>query len=136
MDEFSNTQSTAPTAPDGPIIDTGWQLPATLSQLVTADCPELLAELIDAFTTDTRSRLQKARSAVAEWDLLSLCRQIHTIKGGALQIGAKTLASMCRDLEVTIPEMSKEQLDEQITRLSAAFQQVCEAMNRFQSQIS
>jgi HPt (histidine-containing phosphotransfer) domain-containing protein len=134
MDHFSTASErqgeSLPTLPDQD-RSPDWQLPAPLAELAAADSGELVSELIGAFTSDTRSRLHNARKAAALGDFASVRREAHTIKGGALQLGADNVATICRELEIKSYDVSVQQLEDQLARLSAAFIDVCVAMSRF-----
>jgi len=76
-----------------------WTVPSALRQLAESGEGDLVEELIADFQTDTASRLQRIGMALPAADLRTVCQEAHTIRGGALQIGANRLAALCHELE-------------------------------------
>lgn len=60
---------------------------------------DLARELLDGFTEDSRKRLERAESALADNDYELLHREFHSIKGGALNVMADELAVRSFDAE-------------------------------------
>jgi PAS domain S-box-containing protein len=61
--------------------------------------PELIRELVAIFFGEAPARLEQLRGGVAELDLPRITRAAHAMKGGAGNIGAARLASICGRLE-------------------------------------
>jgi HPt (histidine-containing phosphotransfer) domain-containing protein len=76
-----------------------WTPPDSLLEAAADDCG-LIAELIDAFQTDTEIRLQRLRTALETGDTKILRAEAHTIKGSARQVGADALAAVCQEVEL------------------------------------
>ena len=76
-----------------------WTPPDSLLEAAADDCG-LIAELIDAFQTDTEIRLQRLRTALETGDAKILRAEAHTIKGSARQVGADALAAVCQEVEL------------------------------------
>ena len=74
---------------------------AGLRDLREPNQPDPLGELIDLFLKDSRGRLQKMETAVAEGDNNGLAAAAHAIKGSASNLGARRLATICANLEKT-----------------------------------
>jgi HPt (histidine-containing phosphotransfer) domain-containing protein len=75
-----------------------WSLPPTLLELTSGD-NELLAVVVDLFSTDTAARMQQVRSALAVSEFSLIQEQAHTITGSARQVGADAVADACQELE-------------------------------------
>ena len=101
-----------------------WRPPEPIQELVNAGCRDLVPELIRSFVSDASSRLQTVRAAIAQGDLALLQRQMHTMKGSALQMGAGRMASLCREIE-TAPDGRR------VAELCAAFDQTQRAMGEY-----
>ncbi|HUE87751.1 MAG TPA: Hpt domain-containing protein [Vicinamibacterales bacterium] len=71
----------------------------TLRQLNQDGEPDVLAEVLRLFLTDTPARLDAIGAAVASGDVLALQRAAHGLKGAAGAIGAWSLQAACRALE-------------------------------------
>jgi HPt (histidine-containing phosphotransfer) domain-containing protein len=105
----------------------GWT-PPRLLRLLAADGRGLENELIEAFRTDTATRLQQLRHAITNTDAARLRMEAHTIKGSAWQMGADAVASMCQEIELAASQTPLSQLDERVNRLEARFAEVSRAM--------
>jgi HPt (histidine-containing phosphotransfer) domain-containing protein len=105
-----------------------WTLPDMLLDLAADGNPDLIADLMDAFQTDTQLRLKQLHDALADADRNGIHAGIHSIKGGSLQMGAEAMASMCLDIELAVGESTAPQLSQRLRGLEAEFEEVCHAM--------
>jgi HPt (histidine-containing phosphotransfer) domain-containing protein len=55
--------------------------------------------VIQAFVTDTPSHLRTLHAALAQADPDGLRRAAHSLKSASANIGADTLAQLCKDME-------------------------------------
>jgi HPt (histidine-containing phosphotransfer) domain-containing protein len=76
-----------------------WAMPETLREFADGGDTELVVDLIRVFKDDTAVRLRDLRKAADVGDVVGLKLQAHTIKGSARQMGASTLAEVCKQLE-------------------------------------
>jgi len=60
---------------------------------------ETVAELVDLFADDGRCRVDDIGGAWDRGDLESLVQAAHGLKGSALNMGARELATLCQTLE-------------------------------------
>jgi HPt (histidine-containing phosphotransfer) domain-containing protein len=102
-----------------------WAVPATLRQLAECGDAELVEELIGMFQTDTSSRLEVLRHAVAGRDYAVIGAEAHTIKGSALQVGANRLAEFCRQMEQGVRQTPPLDLAGSFQRILQSFNEVC-----------
>ena len=65
----------------------------------TGGDPAFLAELIDTYLSDAVEQLAAMREAVAVADGEELRRAAHSLKSNSASFGARTLASLCQELE-------------------------------------
>lgn len=72
--------------------------PAVFERLRRAMSAEGLEEVVSAFLHDAGDRIQQMRVADSE----TICRQAHTVKGGAAMIGAVQIASAASIVEAGI----------------------------------
>lgn len=70
-----------------------------LDGLMGEDGGDLVAELIDLFTSTTAETLARLRAAVARGDAVEARRHAHSIKGSAQTMGAASLAALAREAE-------------------------------------
>jgi PAS domain S-box-containing protein len=72
---------------------------AGLRDLREAGQPDPLSELVELFLKDSRPRLERMETSVAEADKQALAAASHAIKGSASNLGARRLAALCASLE-------------------------------------
>jgi HPt (histidine-containing phosphotransfer) domain-containing protein len=119
--------------PNAAISPSHWILPEMLLDLAEDGSVGLIADLIDAFRTDTQLRLKQVRRALGDSDPRGVLAGIHSIKGCGLQMGANAMASMCLDIERAVAETPAVQLSEPLKGLETEFEQVCHAMAEYVS---
>jgi HPt (histidine-containing phosphotransfer) domain-containing protein len=102
-----------------------WAVPATLRQLAECGDAELVEELIAMFQTDTSSRLEVLRQAVAAQDYRVISAEAHTIKGSAMQVGANRLADFCRQMEQGVRQTPPVDLAGAFHQILQSFDEVC-----------
>jgi histidine phosphotransfer protein HptB len=76
-----------------------WTPPPTLSELAASGWPQFIFELVEVFQSDTAERLHQMHRAVEAGDRTAIRRLAHSIRGGALTLGAGRLADLCKELE-------------------------------------
>lgn len=83
---------------------------STFERLHRSMSTPALAEVVDAFLEDTATRIADMRSAVPE----TICRQAHTVKGGAAMLGAVQVAAIASIVESGIDQSGERlrKLDE------------------------
>ena len=108
--------------------EAAWTLPEMIRDLA-ADDPGLIAELIEAFHTDTTLRLVQMRETIANADIKACRNAAHTIKGSALQMGAAVIASLCQELELAGSDTKASELGWRVNRLSRCLAEVCHQMD-------
>ena len=74
---------------------------AVLGQLhkLEATTPGLMDNVIGLFLNEMPSRLNDLRDAMLEADLRKMARLAHAMKGSAANLGARSLAALCSDVE-------------------------------------
>jgi HPt (histidine-containing phosphotransfer) domain-containing protein len=107
----------------------GWALPETLRELADDGATGLILELIEAFRADTAPRLSQMREAIANADTKGLSSAAHTIKGGAQQMGAGAMASICQELETAAMDTPVSELGRRLNALEAEYAEVSRAMS-------
>jgi len=107
---------------------TEWKLPESLAELAREGDEELVADILTSFQTDGEARLRRLESAVAMADRALIRLQAHTLKGGALQVGADVVALLCKDLEIACATESIGEMTSRLMRIEWGFATVCRAM--------
>lgn len=95
----------------------GWTLPEALHELPARTAAVLVGQLIEPFQTDTETRLERARRAIADADTAALRAEVHSLKGSASQMGDNATASVCAEMESAIGHVPISQLLESVGRL-------------------
>ena len=71
----------------------------TIRMLQRPGKPDLLARVIDHYVTDTPKLFDDMRDGLARDDLETIRRAAHTLKSSSANLGALSLAALCRQLE-------------------------------------
>ncbi len=94
--------------------------------------PDFVGEIIELFTDDTPLQFQAMHAALAAGDITTLQRAAHTLKGSAGNLGAVTLATIAKELELLARGGTIMGSAELVTKLEAEFQRVKAALGQFQ----
>jgi CheY-like chemotaxis protein/HPt (histidine-containing phosphotransfer) domain-containing protein len=91
--ELPSPAAEADPAGDAPVLDE-----AQLAELASLG-PEVMAELVPVFLSETRDRLAEVRAAVLGGDAAGQASAAHALRGGAANMGGVRVALACRRLE-------------------------------------
>jgi PAS domain S-box-containing protein len=114
-----------------PAADTsGSRLPADhpLRVLEARGRREAVIEIIDLFLESTPLRLERLREMARDGDLAALLSLAHSLRGAALQLGAREVAALCAEVQAAARENQAAQLDPLFERLQAEFRAVAELL--------
>lgn len=81
--------------------------------------------LVTTFVADSNARLASMRRAIAADDAGKLREAAHSLKGACLNVGARPLADLCRELEVAagaapaVVQMRLDALTAELGRVAA-----------------
>jgi PAS domain S-box-containing protein len=95
-----------------------------LRALAEATTPALFARVLDAFRTDATTYLAALRDAAAGHDRGSLRQTAHSLKGASLNVGATTMAELCRRLEIGDEANEMAQIAPRLLQLASEFDRV------------
>ena len=98
-----------------------WVRPEYLTQLGD---DELIADLLDTFSTDTAARIQQMRAALGNANFAKIRAEAHSIKGGARQLGADAVADACQMLESDCTHQEASLVAAQVNRVQELFEEV------------
>ena len=70
-----------------------------LVEMVGADMPEVLLDLLDTYLEESTSLVDAIHTGLRQGDLSSMLRQAHSLKSSSASIGAMRLSKLCSDLE-------------------------------------
>jgi HPt (histidine-containing phosphotransfer) domain-containing protein len=84
----------------------------------------LVERVINAFVDDTPRHLTTLRQAIAGLDAGSVRKVAHSLKSSSANVGAETLAQMCKDMEILGRNESTEGAAGILTDMEHEFQAV------------
>jgi HPt (histidine-containing phosphotransfer) domain-containing protein len=121
--------NTAPEPPDvaGRPID-----PQALDQIRSLQregMPDLVEKVINLYLQDTPHLIQAIQEAVAQGDPLALKKAAHTLKSSSANLGAVTLAELCKTLEMMGHANTVENAEDIAAKMGAEYNRVLEALN-------
>lgn len=88
-------------------------------------------ELVTMYVSETSTMLEQLRDAVDQQDGMVCERLSHTMKSNSIQMGARFLASLCRELEHEGPSGDSGNAVVLVVRVEAEFERVKLALERF-----
>lgn len=102
---------------------------------VSLDDEEFLLELLQTYLADSAAQRAALEQAIAAEDLQELAERAHCIKGGASNLGAESLASLCAELEraAKIGEARSDlnqAVQSEMERVSAKMQEVAGELSK------
>ena len=100
----------------------------TLHQAMDGTGVDLVGELIDLFLVDGPKSMKALRAHRLAGDADKVMREAHSIKGSVANLGARTLADLCRDVETAARATDLKQVDVQMPALEAEFARVLDAL--------
>jgi len=106
---------------------------AGLRQLRTPGKPDPLVELVDLFLREAPAQLDTMSAAVAKNDFTSLSRTLSAVsalKGSASNLGARNLAALCDEIELTAKTWILSDTPPLIERAREEFSRVRVALER------
>lgn len=103
---------------------------ATLKSLQEATGGDFLNKVYGIFQTQTRKNLDLLKAAAQSNDLQSVRSLAHGIKGSCLQIGAKSMSDLAREIEVAADKQLSKQVIELVDKLCTAHEEAIQLLNR------
>ena len=87
----------------------------------TGGDPGFLAELVDTYLSDAVEQLAAMRQAIAVANPEELRRAAHSLKSNSASVGARTLASLCQELEQRARNGVLEGAPERLAHIEMAY---------------
>jgi PAS domain S-box-containing protein len=91
---------------------------------------EIQAQFLERFVTQNETVIETAMNAVSEKAWADVSAQAHKLKSSALSVGAKTLSSLCAELERAGKRDDAELVENLSIRLRDEYDRVCEYVKR------
>jgi CheY-like chemotaxis protein len=110
-----------------PILDE--EVIAGLRELQEDDGPDILAELIEMYLSDTPPRLGSLKEAIASGDANAVRELAHSVKGSSSNLGAQRMAQLCAQLEAYGKSGDLSDAGPVAQKLDAEFQKTMSALN-------
>ena len=93
--------------------------------------PSFLTELIRGFEGDVDGLIAKTRHAVATATIGEIPDLMHTLKGAAVGVGARKLATLAVDLETAPESRSSQELAHKLDAISACYEATSACLNNY-----
>jgi PAS domain S-box-containing protein len=122
LDREETPALAAPASPPIPLGAAAVLDPATVARLrdvARVASPGFLAGLLHSFLEQAGDSVSALRAAVQEGECEGLRRHAHRLRGSSLNLGATTLASICREIEVDSEAMPIRDTMDRLARLEA-----------------
>ena len=87
-----------------------------IRQLQKPGAPDLVARIVGLYLEDSPRNAQSLRDCLERRDAQGAFRAAHALKSASGNVGARTLASICKDIEVLAHE---GRIDEAVSRTDA-----------------
>jgi HPt (histidine-containing phosphotransfer) domain-containing protein len=100
---------------------------------VTGGDAAFLDELVDAFLADAPTQLGALRGAADSGIITELVRPAHSLKTNSANMGAESLAELCRSLEVVARGGSVDDPVSRVRAIEAEFEKVRDALRAMRS---
>lgn len=105
-----------------------WSLSGALLDLAACGEKDIVAEILDVFTTDTEKKVESLPSLLVDLDFGGIARIAHSLKGAARQIGLEDLASVAEKLERGALDTNHDSVTLQATLLSHRWNEAKQAV--------
>jgi two-component system sensor histidine kinase/response regulator len=90
--------------------------------------PDLITELIELYTKDTKERLTELRTALNNQDMPGLRRTVHQLKGSSANLGIRRMASLCSQFEEELQAKGLTGAGAILVQLEGEFERVEQAL--------
>jgi two-component system, sensor histidine kinase and response regulator len=108
----------------GSVSPLGWTLPETLQMLALGGDAEVVADIIALFRSDSAKRLGVIRDGLRDRDASGIIAQAHALKGSAIQVGADSLAAVCRQIEIEARTLPFDALSDLVRLADSEFERL------------
>ena len=92
--------------------------------------PDVLAKVIGLYLEDSPQLLENLREAVAEGNAAAIRTAAHTLKSSSANLGAKSLAELCKNLEAQGKAATLEGACELLEEVEKVYAAVCDALRK------
>ncbi|HEY9875120.1 MAG TPA: response regulator [Candidatus Obscuribacterales bacterium] len=97
-------------------------------KMVGENADEILAEMIDCYLEDAPKLMQEITEAVSQGNVAQLRQAAHTLKSSSATLGAKSLSSLCNELEIISRNGNTEGGLDKLPQLEAEYARVKTAL--------
>lgn len=106
-------------ADDTGIIDTYYL--DNIRALQQPDKPNLLNKVIESYCCDTPRSINDIQQGISCGDLDSVINAAHTLKSSSANLGALSIAELCKELEVCLSNNSLDRMEELLRNIESAY---------------
>jgi HPt (histidine-containing phosphotransfer) domain-containing protein len=118
------------------VIPLSTVIKTTLVNLVGEDEPAIIADLIQAYMTDSQKLMENLRLAINSKDYNQLLHAAHSLKSSTGNLGAVQLASLFQTLEYQSKKAELTNGIELLAQIESEYQLVIQALRQLQDEIS
>ena len=95
--------------------------------------PDILGELIQIYLSESEKLMQKLSQAVEQSDTDGIIKTAHTLKSSSGNMGAKTLTSLCSEIENRGKRRATKRIKDDYNRIILEYQRVQSALMKMMS---
>ena len=96
----------------------------SLRELQQEGSPDLITELVELYTKDTKKRLTELRTALTNRDMTGLRRTVHYLKGSSGSLGIRRMAVLCSQFEEELQSKDLTRAGDILAQLEGEFERV------------
>lgn len=98
--------------------------------------PAFTAELIDIMLEDGQLRMAKIRAAFDQQQMSDVGAIAHSLKGAALNIGARDLAELCASIDDSVRKVGQAIEAQRISQLEEEFRNVARELHEIRGALT
>jgi len=108
----------------------------SLAEMIGLDMPEVLADLIETYLSESRSLVDSLVAAHQAGDNDAMVRPAHSLKSSSASVGAMRLSGLCADLEAHLRGApTTMDVDGQVASIDHEFERVTTALEYEKEQL-
>jgi PAS domain S-box-containing protein len=100
----------------------------SIRELQTEDEADFLTELIDIYLEDSPALMERICNGMIGGDLQDGRKALHSLKGTSANLGVRSVAAVCNELERLLEREDYEAAQAWIPKLQEVYQRACEAL--------
>lgn len=107
------------------------QIINSLIELGSGEKKSFLKEIIELYMQQAPMYIEGIKKAFYEKDALKMSKTAHSLKGASLNVGAKLLAELCKNIEIKGKNNDLSNIDNILTELEEVYNYTLNELNKF-----